>query len=143
MTVEYTVDVVEDAALLSAASQAWAAPNGPARYVRFDDDSTISYAPPEELTQVSLTPPAAISLLLSQVPYPAIPSVRFTSSGINPRGSNCRTTDVAPAQLIWRDARCPPEECMGPTAARPHLYCLIDAFRGCVKATAEVPGQVF
>ncbi len=83
VTVEYTVDLVDDAALVAAASAVWAAPKDPDWYVRFDDDGTVSHTPPEEPVTVTLSAAAALSLLLGQTQYPTIPGVQFTSSGIN------------------------------------------------------------
>ncbi len=83
VTVEYTVDVVDEAALIAAATVAWTAPTDPDWYVRFDDDGTVSFTPPEEPVEVTPSAAAALSLLLGQTQYPAIPGVRFTSSGIN------------------------------------------------------------
>ncbi len=83
VTVEYTVDVVDEAALIAAATAAWSAPNDPDWYVRFDDDGTVSYTPAEGPAAVTLSAAAAVSLLLSQTPYPTIPGVQVASSGIN------------------------------------------------------------
>ncbi len=83
MTIEYTVDVVDEAALTAAATTAWALPVEPAWYVRFDDDGTVGHTPPKEPAQVTLGAPAAICLLLSQTQYPTIAGLQFTSSGIN------------------------------------------------------------
>ncbi len=83
VTVEYTVDVVDEAALIAAATAAWTAPSDPDWYVRFDDDGTVSLTPPEEPVAVTLSAAAALSLLLGQTQYPTIPGVQFTSSGIN------------------------------------------------------------
>ena len=81
-TVTYTVDVVDEVALLQAGAGAWEASAG-GWAIRVDEDRGVGEAPPEEAAAVVPGPEASIAFVLGAQPYPAVPGVWFAASSID------------------------------------------------------------
>ncbi|MDK3255791.1 hypothetical protein [Blastococcus capsensis] len=85
VTVTYTIDVVDDEALLRAGAAAWAASAG-GWAVRVDDDGGGAEATAEEAAVVAPGPEPSVAFVLGRSAYPVVPGVRFTgmSVGVEP-----------------------------------------------------------
>jgi hypothetical protein len=81
VVVTYTVEVVDEQALLQAGAAAWEATAG-GWAVRVDDDGSVVEATDEEAAAVTPGPEASIAFVLGAQPYPAVPGVRFAGSSV-------------------------------------------------------------
>jgi hypothetical protein len=79
VTVTYTIDVVEEEALLRAGAGAWEAAAG-GWAVRVDDDGGVVAATDEEAAAVA--PGPSVAFVLGRAGYPVVPGVRFTGSSV-------------------------------------------------------------
>jgi hypothetical protein len=82
VAVTYTVDVVDEEALLQAGAAAWEASAG-GWAVRVDDDGGVVEATTEEAAAVAPGPEASIAFVLGAQPYPAVPGVWFATSSVD------------------------------------------------------------
>jgi hypothetical protein len=80
--VTYTVDVVEEEALLQAGTAAWKASGG-GWAVRVEDDGSATEATAEEAEAVIPGPEASMAFVLGAQPYPAVPGLWFASSSVD------------------------------------------------------------
>ncbi len=81
VTVTYTVDVVDEAALVRAGADAWAEAADGWTVVVGDDGADDDAADAE--AAVAPTPEASLSWVLGRLRYPAVPGVRFTGMGVD------------------------------------------------------------
>jgi hypothetical protein len=81
VAVTYTVDVVDEEALLQAGAAAWEASAG-GWAVRVDDGGGVVGATTEEAAAVAPGPEASIAFVLGAQPYPAVPAVWFAASSV-------------------------------------------------------------
>lgn len=84
VAVTYTVDVVDEEALLQAGAAAWEASAG-GWAVRVDDDGGVVEATSEEVAAEAAEAPgpeASIAFVLGAQPYPAVPGVWFAASSV-------------------------------------------------------------
>ena len=82
VAVTYTVDVVDEEALLRAGAAAWEASAG-GWAVRGADDRGVMEARTEEAAAVIPGPEASLAFSLGAQPYPAVPGVWFAGSSID------------------------------------------------------------
>jgi hypothetical protein len=84
VAVTYTVDVVDEEALLRAGAAAWEASAG-GWAVRVDDDGAVGEATTEEAAAVVPGPEASIAFVLGAQRYPTVPGVWFAASDVDVR----------------------------------------------------------
>jgi hypothetical protein len=82
VAVTYTVDVVDEEALLRAGAASWEASAGDWA-VRVDDDGGVVEVTTEEAAAVAPGPEASIAFVLGDQPYPAVPGVWFAGSSVD------------------------------------------------------------
>ena len=87
VSVTYTVDVVDEEALLRAGAAAWDASAG-GWELRTDDDGGVAEATSEETAAVAPGPEASIAFVLGAQPYPAVPGVQFAASSVDVQPGN-------------------------------------------------------
>ncbi|RBY93449.1 hypothetical protein DQ237_17690 [Blastococcus sp. TF02-8] len=80
VTLTYTVDVVDEGALLRAGAVAWAASAG-GWAVRVDDDGAVTEVAAGEAPE-SPGPDASLAFLIGAQPHPVLSGVRFTASSV-------------------------------------------------------------
>jgi hypothetical protein len=81
VVVTYTVEVVDEQALLQAGAAAWEATAG-GWAVRVDDDGSVVAATDEEAAADTPGLEASIAFVLGGQPYPVVPGVRFAGSSV-------------------------------------------------------------
>ena len=81
--VTYTVEVVDEDALLRAGAAAWE-PSADGWGVRVEEGGTVTETTAEAAAVVP-GPEAGIAFVLGARPYPAVPGVRFASSSVDVR----------------------------------------------------------
>ncbi|TYP88564.1 hypothetical protein [Blastococcus xanthinilyticus] len=81
-TVTYTIDVVDEAALLRAGAEAWAASAG-GWAVRVEHDGGVVEATAEESAAVTPGPEPSIAFVLGRAAHPVVPGARFTGSSVD------------------------------------------------------------
>jgi hypothetical protein len=82
VVVTYTVDVVDQEALLQAGAAAWEASAG-GWAVRVEDDGSVTEATAEEAAAVAPGPEASVAFVLGAQPYPSVPGVWFARSSVD------------------------------------------------------------
>ncbi|NEK86811.1 hypothetical protein GCU60_13775 [Blastococcus saxobsidens] len=80
--VTYTVDVVDEDALLRAGAAAWEASAG-GWAVRVDEDGGVTAATQDEAAAWVPGPEASIAFVVGAQPAPSVPGVRVTRSGVD------------------------------------------------------------
>ncbi|MCZ2821655.1 hypothetical protein O2V63_15020 [Modestobacter sp. VKM Ac-2977] len=83
----YTVDVVDEEALLRAGAATWDASAG-GWALRTDDDGGVAEATTEEVAAVTPGLEASIAFVLGAQPYPVVPGVWFAASSVDVEPGN-------------------------------------------------------
>ena len=94
VSVTYTVDVVDEEALLHAGAAAWES-SADGWAVRVDDDGAVVAATTDEAAAVVPGPEASIALTVGAHPYPSVPGVWFAASSVDVQPG----TPMEPEQL--------------------------------------------